>query len=331
MRRSIRVDEITENQLAIFIPEEPVEIHIDRNSVVRLQNSLLNGKFKFNVHQWRLFLGFLASLYENDFKLNYYNLIVKDIYDLSGKDHKDALKLLRKDAKGLLAHVVEITKGDSTYYYNLFHMAKYAHKQGVLQLAPHSELLDFYRDLKNNFTDAYLKEVLKLSSSNSIKIYLMLKQFDDKGGRKITVENFRKQMGVEPGQYPRVVDLEKRFIQMAQRELVNTDMSFTYIRYGTPAKGFEFFIRPHVKNLEVSTEAELKALEGLKNVGLTFEQIKTVQQKVSVENINAAIHAVQVAKSDKAIKKTEAAWMVNYLKHKHKVWEITSTTAGEAG
>ncbi|MEP2469936.1 replication initiation protein [Ekhidna sp.] len=308
---------MTEEQLQIEIPQSPVRVDLDSDSIVRLQNSLLNGNYRFNVHQWRTFLGFLACLYENDYEMRYYNLSIKQLYDLSGKDHKDALKLLRKDAKGLMRHVVEVKQDDGSFaLFNLFYGANYIGGQGVLQLAPHPELLEFYKELKNKFTDAYLHEVLKLSTSNTIKIYLILKQFEDTGWRKISFDDFRKQLGLKPGQYKRPIDLERRFIHKAQEELEKTDMAFTYTKYGTPARGFHFVLneKKEFKKYVPITDEDKRAYEMLEQCGMTEEQINTVMSSISPQEVFKANYQRQLAKSDGQIQKNDAAWITNYLK-----------------
>lgn len=306
-----------ETQLQIEIPESPVRVDLNSDSIVRLQNSLLNGNYKFNVHQWRTFLGFLACLYENDYELRYYNLSIKQLYDMSGKDHKDALKLLRADAKGLMRHVVEVKQGDGSFQmFNLFYATNYISGQGVLQVAPHPELLEFYRELKNKFTDAYLHEVLKLSTSNTIKIYLILKQFEDTRWRKISFDDFRRQLGLKPGQYKRPIDLERRFVEKAQLELEKTDMAFSYTKYGTPARGFHFKLTAEgeFKKFEPTTDEDKKAYEMLESCGLTEEQINTIMSSISAKEIFKANYDMQIARSDSKIYKNEAAWMTNHLK-----------------
>lgn len=316
-----------EEQLQLNISEEPVKADFDSDSIVRLQNSLLNGQYKFNVHQWRLFLGFLACLYENEFDLRYYNLSVIDLYNLAKKDHKDALKLLRKDAKGLMKHVVEIKEKkqieqDEISFVNLFYKAKYLPKQGILQLAPHPELLGFYKELQKNFTDAYLEEVLKLSTSNTIKIYLILKQYEDTGWVKKSFDDLKRQLGLSPTQYKRPIDLERRFIKKAQEELKDTDMAFEYSKYGTPAKGFHFRLKfvKEPKAFIPQTPEEKRAYQNLEDAGLTNEQINEIMSSVSAKEIFKVYYQMEIARSNHQIKSNEAAWLVNQFKKEYNVY-----------
>ena len=314
------MDEI---QLKIKIPEVPVKVDFNSDSIIRLQNSLLNGNYKFNVHQWRLFLGFLACLYENKYELRYYNLSIKELYSMTDLNHKDVLKLLRKDTTGLLKHVVEIKHEDgSISFYNLFYRAKYISNQGILQLAPHPELLEFYKELKNNFTDTYLKEVLKLSTSNTIKIYLILKQFDDTCWRKISFDDLRRQLGLNPGQYKRPIDLERRFVQKAQVELEKTDMAFTYMKYGTPVKGFHFKLKNKKKltGFVPKTSEEKRAVDLLGEAGLAEDQVSTILSSISAEEVFKINYDMQIARANHQIKKTEAAWLINMFKLEHGIF-----------
>ena len=68
-----------------------------------------------------------------------------------------------------------------------------------------------------------------LNSKYSVALYELIKDYQNIGGITITVENFRKLMGIDQGKYRYFTMLEQKVIQKAVTEInQKTDIHITF-------------------------------------------------------------------------------------------------------
>ena len=110
--------------------------------------------------------------------------------------------------------------------------------------------------LKNNFTNYKLWNVLYLTSFYSSKLYKLLKQYLPLGKRKFTtIKELKEKLEIEEGKYEKYSHLKNRVLLAAQRELLEkTDIRFELeeIKNGNKIVGVVFHIYPNNKSPRIA-------------------------------------------------------------------------------
>lgn len=106
--------------------------------------------------------------------------------------------------------------------YNLHDVLPFAmnSKQNLMaRLVIHPDILPFLVQLKNNYTQLDLMELAKLSDSvYSLRIFLMMMQWKDKGVLHKRIDDLRKEFKLED-KYPLTADLKRWVVDSAVREI----------------------------------------------------------------------------------------------------------------
>lgn len=101
------------------------------------------------------------------------------------------------------------------------------YKDGYIYYSMDERLKPFLLEVKNNFTQYQVNNILKLRSSYSIQIYELLKQFEDKKHRSIFIEDLREILHIPP-KYTNA-HIKSDILDKAKRDLQkNTDLCFAY-------------------------------------------------------------------------------------------------------
>lgn len=135
--------------------------------------------------------------------------------------------------------------------FNLVSRCDYVEGNDFLIASLNTQAKDWLLELKGNFTQSSVKELLKLNSYYSLRMYNWLMQTSKfSSGRIMKIEDI-KYMVTDPNNaktiYPEFRDFEKRILKKAQDELENTDMAFTYrkIKEGKSVAKIHFKLKKH--------------------------------------------------------------------------------------
>lgn len=125
----------------------------------------------------------------------------------------------------------------------VFHV-KYKEGQGCVELGFSPTVLPHLTMLNKEFTSYQLKQIGRLSSFYSIRLYELMSQFHKLGKRDCTLDQLRQMFDLQD-KYRDVKDMRKRVLAPALRELnANTDLSVVAEprRNGRKIVGFSFTI-----------------------------------------------------------------------------------------
>ncbi|MFY7909790.1 MAG: replication initiation protein, partial [Emticicia sp.] len=129
-------------------------------------------------------------------------------------------------------------------------------RQGkYIELDFHPDMKPYLLQLQSKFLMYDVRNVLKLPSSFSIRIYELLKQYETIGKRKMSVEEIKEMLDIKE-KYSLYANLKQRVIMKAQTDLEEfTDIKFTFeeVKRG---KSVEFLIFYIFKNKNVIDRRE---------------------------------------------------------------------------
>ncbi|WP_163836886.1 replication initiation protein [Spartinivicinus ruber] len=140
-------------------------------------------------------------------------------------------------------------------------------KDGLIEFSVSPKLKPYLLDLNNNFTSYHLKQVVKLGSVFSIRLYELLRQYlplksgRDSSERVIELGELRSYLGLADSKYKRFQDFKRHVLLPAKTELEDkTDLTFDFegLRVGRSVGEVKFSIHKNV-----TFEAADSSLEGV--------------------------------------------------------------------
>lgn len=264
--------------------------------LIRKANELVEARYRYDIWETRVFAQVVSMVRYEDVDFQEYKIYVSDVIKTFGIDGGGkAYKLLVQGAKGLVNKKLIVERerdGRPTELETwLFTSAEYFKTEkgegSYLVVTFHPALKPYLLELKNRYLVYDIRNILKLTSSYSIRIYELLKQYEKIGKRTFDVENLKLILGILPSEYKLYGHFKDKVILKAQSDLIaETDISFEFEeqKRGKKVVGLTFFIhanssRRHEAELadtpEPKSESTRKKSETLGSpiFEATFEQV----------------------------------------------------------
>lgn len=118
-------------------------------------------------------------------------------------------------------------------------------KKKTIEIGINRDMIPFFKELKEQFTQYSLKEFLNLKSKHSKRLYQLLKQYENIGKRSFEVKQLKNYLECDTDSYARMYNFEKRVLNKAKEEInENTSLSVDYekIKSGRAIKSLDFSI-----------------------------------------------------------------------------------------
>lgn len=144
------------------------------------------------------------------------------------------ISAMKATANRLLSHVVNIPDVETGGFtaFQLFKECRVNKEPGgdwYVEIDAHDKALPLMFDFKKDYFKYELWNALRLNSPQQVRMYEILKQYEHKGGRTLTLEELRALLGIEKTAYPVYADFRKQILDKYQRLLKDTtDIYYTY-------------------------------------------------------------------------------------------------------
>jgi len=240
-------------------------------------NALVEARYRLTIREQRLILMAISLLSPEDEDIPTVKIRIKDLIEVLELDSHSFYNELKKTLKRLLSRVLEIQEENGYTLLHWVEVAKYLEGEGTVELKISKELKPYLLKLREKFTTYYLKAVIGLRSSYSVRLYELLKQYQDIGRRRFSIEELRSILKIEPDEYTRYNDFKRFVILQAQRELKEkTDIYFDFreIKRGRRVAEIEFTIleNPRFRALK-EKEEEVKIGEEKEGLKKRYEDL----------------------------------------------------------
>lgn len=210
--------------------------------LIRKSNKLVEARYKFDIWEMRVFVKMISLIKPEDKDFAQYTISVNDIIqDFGLHNNGSYYNNLRDASKKLLTKQVDIEKTDENgrrkrITANLISSTEsYVDEEDgrdiILKFDP--ELKKHLLDLKEQYLTYDIRNILKLTSVYSIRIYELLKQYEgmieDKGYaiRKFEIDELKNMLGISPEEYSLYGHFKSKVLAKAQKDLVQeTDIRF---------------------------------------------------------------------------------------------------------
>lgn len=141
---------------------------------------------------------------------------------------------VRATTTRLLQKVITIREEDDQAYtsFQLFKQCKVLqnkHEEWIVQIDAHDEALPLLFEFKERYFTYELWNVLKLKSSNQLRMYEVLKQYEKIGKRLLTIEEIKSLLGIDADEYERFYDFKRYVLEPCKKALLEcTDICYEY-------------------------------------------------------------------------------------------------------
>lgn len=243
-------------------------VTMTEKSLVVQHNKIIEAKYKLTVGEQRL-VKFLVSLIERDDEdFKPYKIAVADLADLLELKRKDYYKAVKETTKELIGKVLVFEYEGRTIQAAWLASADYHDGEGfvILQFAP--ILKPFLLHLKNQFTKYELGNIIRLKHTYSIRIYELLKQYEPIGKRRFMVDELRKIIMLNDGEYKQFCDFRRWVLKTAQKELLDkTDICFEWTekKQGKRCVSLEFIIYKNDKTQNNTLKIKAEEQESIED------------------------------------------------------------------
>ncbi|ASF47831.1 hypothetical protein CEK71_18140 [Methylovulum psychrotolerans] len=295
------------------------------NQLVRQSNKLLEAPLFKSTVQIKLFCKIIISISESPDE-DVYWFSIKQLLDEINSNEKNykALKEIAESMKKTEDINILLDDGEvlATLFPNIF-----IKKAGLIGFQVNNLLKPFIIELSNgNYTQFYFKNIARLKSSYSIRIYELLKQYEKIKSRKISLNELRYFLMIESDKYHQYGHFKSKVILVAQKEIEEkTDIYFEFeeIKQGKKVEKINFLIFKNNKNYEnLPISEDIKKLDADKKSDLEGLAIfKTLVDEYKISK-KIALKIVETVSEEKIIRNIE------YTKQEYKSGNVSKNLTG---
>jgi len=289
--------------------------------VVFQHNNLIEARYSLTLQEKRLILWLISKIQPDEENFKKHELSVQEFMSLLELSGKANYKELQKVTLGLMKKILVIKRPDerTLTQVNWINYAHYEEGIGRIQLAFSDAMKPFLLHLKGQFTAIEVTDLMQFTSIHAIRIYELLKQYQDIGERILSVEEIKECCGVI-SKFKNYPDFERYLLLIAQREInEKSDIYFEFARQKHVRKivGIKFIISKN-KAYEIHNNPEKQTQEikrkpavivTLKEFGLSTRVINQILKENTEQVIQDAINAVDLQLSRGQVRNTKAMLM----------------------
>ena len=152
------------------------------------------------------------------------------------------LAYLQEAADNLLGKVVGVPLENGGFErFQLFKKAEFSKDEDdewYIEIDAHDQSLPLMFEFKERYFTYELWNALKLKSSNQLRMYEILKQYEKVGERIFSLVELKELLGLKATDYPRYDNFRVRVLNSCQEALATyTDIKFIYAPFGKLGKG----------------------------------------------------------------------------------------------
>ena len=215
---------------------------IKANNLVEKQNILNEVKNVYlTLQEARLFAIYLSKINSRDMTTRVVKFKLFDFLTVLSIEKINISRLMEATNK-LLSIIINLPNDKGGYNaFQLFKTCKVYKEysnEWYIEIDAHDEALALMFDFKTRYFTYQVDNVLRLNSSNQMRMYEILKQYEYLGERILSVAELKEYLGIKTQEYPRFGDFRVCVLDVCKRALAQTtDIEFTYEPYGKRGKG----------------------------------------------------------------------------------------------
>lgn len=217
------------------------------HSMVVKSNKLIEARYRLSLQEQRLILLLTSKIRMEDVDFLWYKLNIQDLAKFLGLEkNKNIYEAVRNSVRRLMRRVITIEDINTDLHW--IDTASYGEK-GIIKITVHQILKPYLLSLRSHFTKYYLKYVVYLKSVYSIRLYEILKRYENVGEAVLMLEDLRRMLGIKDTEYQAYNNFKRKALLVAKEEIPKkTDISFDFeeLKEGRRVTKIRFRIRPQI-------------------------------------------------------------------------------------
>ncbi|MBR6301182.1 replication initiation protein [bacterium] len=204
------------------------------DNLIEKRNLLNEMKSSYmTLQEMRLFSIYLSKINPRNISTKEVVFPLSDFLKIMDID-RVRIEKLKLTTNRLLSKIINVSNDDGGYTaFQLFEKCQ-VYKDKIsdnwfIKIIAHKDALPLMFDFKEQYFKYELWNALSLGSTNQIRMYEILKQYEKRGQRIIELDELKKMLGIDLKQYPRFNSFRERVLESAKTALEKyTDIKFTY-------------------------------------------------------------------------------------------------------
>jgi plasmid replication initiation protein len=285
-------------------------------------NNLVEAKYSMTLQQKRIMIWLVSQIRPDDIDFKEHVLSIRKLIEICQLSGESSYKEIRNITFSLIEkgiRIIDITDSDNKREIQVSWLSSADYYQGQVKLSFSPKLKPYLLQLKEKFTSINVIDLMQFKSVHAIRIYELLKQYQDIGERVLSLEEIKDCCGVRD-KLKQYIHFEKKLLLTAQREInEKSDIHFEFERIKPSRKivGIKFIISKNkayelrnnpVKEIQV-VKRKPAVIDTLKEFGLSLRVINQILKENTEQTIQNAINAVDLQLSRGQVRNTKAMLM----------------------
>lgn len=221
-------------------------------------NKLINQSYKLGTIEKKLVYYLITQIDQNDEDFTQYSLRISDFLSLIGSDNQQAFSVtsgLPKLTRGLMQKGFSfVDEKGNLLQVNWLSSAYHRRKEGIIDLRFDPSLKPFLLKLKEQFTMFNINNVIRMKSSYSMRLYELLKQYEQFTTRAISLDELKHLLALNDAPtYNLYGNIKSKILEVAKHELADTsDITFDFdeIKEGKRVVKLKFNIQKNIREAD---------------------------------------------------------------------------------
>ncbi len=285
-------------------------------------NPLVNAHYKLDLVEQKVLRYIISMIKPEDEKLEkrYYRIELKDIREYLDWHERsgEIFDYIKKVADKLKSTTIKVIKPTTTIVTSWIASYEYPKSKGWIEFEISSKLESELLKLKDQFTKYYLKNISKLKSQYSVRLYELLRQYLSVGKREIEIEALKSMLGIEKNEYEKFNHLKTRVIEKSIKEVTQkTDLDFKvkYIKEARKVVAMLFYDIQHKIHISASIMSLIpkKYRENKQVLDIVRRYIELMGDDYVIEKLNYTNSRSPESYADYLYKCLEQNWGAGFV------------------
>ena len=193
------------------------------------------------LQELRFFSIYMAKINARDISTRVVRFTLQD-YQRIMELGKPNLSHIKDSISNLLCKVVSIPlETGGAKLFQLFKVGLFTQNddgEWYVEIDAHDDMLPLIFQFREKYFTYELWNALRLKSTNQLRMYEILKQFEYAGERVISIKHLKELLGIDAKEYPRYTDFKTHVLDVCQKALEKyTDLRYEFEPAGKKGKG----------------------------------------------------------------------------------------------
>ena len=268
---------------------------------VRQHNAITTARYEYSELQLDIFL-YLLSILKKDNQDGVYEIVVKDLSAVTGKEYKYGY--LRKATEEMGSRMFEVSTPKRLEQLWMFQRVAYVLGEGRIEVEFANPIKPYLFDLKDNFTSFQLYAALRLGSKYAKRIYALCSQWKDKGQTQtFSLDELKKMLHLlddKGNEQYKPLSMFKKFVLDESVKQINkhTDLEIGYTlqKRGRSFNSITFSVKPQPLAIVLPLKDQ-PAKAGSTPTGVSESQYQNVRLLLDKWNLKRADVVNQIMNS----------------------------------